>query len=180
MLQHQVLVYEDDDGFVDAAGPFLQEGMERSEALLVISTASNNGMLKQKLGKSAAQVGFVEAETWYLSPVSAMNAYRKFLDEKLEQGAAWARIVGDPGWPGRSDDEIRLWNQYESLVNMAFSPSPLTVLCTYDERTVNAEIVAAARLTHPWVVEGRELIENPMYQDPGEFVFGDAHETRDQ
>jgi hypothetical protein len=56
-------------------------------------------------------------------------------------------------------------------VNLAFGPSPVTLLCTYDERTVNPAIVTAARLTHPWIAEGGEVAENPMYQDPGQFVL---------
>lgn len=179
MLSHQVLVYADDGGFLDAAAPFLCDGMERSEALLAVTTAKNIGILREQLGQSAKEVEFVEAETWYGSPVSALNAYRAFLDDKLAQGAQWARIVGDPGWPGRSEVEIRSWNQYESLVNLAFGPSPVTVLCTYDERSVHPAILNTAKLTHPWIVQGREIANNPMYRDPGEFVLGDAVRAND-
>ncbi len=179
MLSHQVLIYGDDDGFLDATAPFLSEGIERSEALLAVTTARNIGILKDQLGRSADQVQFADAEAWYSAPMSALNAYRAFLDGKLAQGAPWARIVGEPGWSGRSDAEIRVWNQYESLVNLAFGPSPATLLCTYDERSVNPAIVTTARLTHPWIVEGRETVDNPMYRDPGEFVLGDTESAND-
>jgi transcriptional regulator with XRE-family HTH domain len=174
MFSHQLHMYGDDDGFIDAAAPFLTDGMERSEALLAITTTKKFGLLKEQLGGSADQVEFVAAESWYTSPVAAMKAYRVFLDDKLARGAPWARIVGDPHWPGRSPAEIRAWNQYESLVNLAFGPSPVTILCMYDDRSVHPDIVANARLTHPQVVEGPETSTNPLYRDPGEFFFGDA------
>ncbi|MEA2461915.1 MAG: hypothetical protein QOH90_2092 [Actinomycetota bacterium] len=172
MFIHQLHTYEDDDGFIDAASPFLSDGIERSEALLAITTKEKFGMLKDQLGRSSSQVEFVAADAWYGSPVSAMNAYRKFLDNKLSMGAPWARIIGDPGWPGRSKTEIRAWNQYESLVNLAFGPSPVTILCMYDERSVHPEIVENARLTHPQIIEGSKAADNKEYQDPGEFFFG--------
>jgi transcriptional regulator with XRE-family HTH domain len=172
MLNHQVLVYRDDDGFLAATGPFLADGAARSEALLAVTTARNIEILREWLGKGARQVAFVEAETWYRAPASALNAFRAFLDERQAQSSPWARILGEPIWAGRSQEEIRVWNQYESLVNLAFGPMPVTVLCLYDERSVDPEIVTTARMTHPRILEGRTLADNPSYQDPGEFVLG--------
>jgi transcriptional regulator with XRE-family HTH domain len=172
MLIHQVLVYRDDDSFLAAAGPFLAEGAERSEALLAVTTARNIAALREWLGKGADQVAFAEAAIWYGSPASAMNAYRAFLDESQVQRSGWMRIVGEPVWAGRSQEEIREWNQYESLVNLAFGSLPVSVLCPYDERSVDPDIVETARLTHPRILEGREVVDNPSYQDPGEFVLG--------
>ena len=37
MLGHRALLYDTDEAFVDTAGPFLSEGIERSEALLAIT-----------------------------------------------------------------------------------------------------------------------------------------------
>ena len=87
-----------------------------------------------------------------------------------------ARIVGEPVWAGRSHEEIRGWSQYESLVNLALGPMPVTVLCPYDERSVHPAIVATARLTHPRILEAGAVADNPSYQDPGEFVLGAAEE----
>ena len=39
MLEHRVLVYETDQEFVETVGPFLSEGIERSEALLAVTTS---------------------------------------------------------------------------------------------------------------------------------------------
>jgi transcriptional regulator with XRE-family HTH domain len=171
MLNHQVLVYRDDDGFLAATGPYLAEGAARSEALLAVTTARNIEALRGWLGKGADRVSFVESETWYGAPGSAMNAYRAFLDESRARGSRWTRIVGEPVWAGRSLEETRVWSQYESLLNLAFGPMPVSVLCPYDERSVDPAIVSTARLTHPRILEGGEVADNPSYQDPGEFVL---------
>ena len=171
MLRHQVLVYDDEPGFLAAIAPFLLEGAERSEAALAVTTGRNIQILREQLGTAAFQVEFVEAEKWYGNPVSALNAYRGFLNERLES-CAWVRIVGEPVWVGRSEEEIRVWNHYESLLNLVLGPMPVTMLCPYDVRVVDPGIAAAARLTHPEMVDGDDVAENPLYRDPGEFVLG--------
>jgi transcriptional regulator with XRE-family HTH domain len=165
MLSHEILVFAGDDEFLAATGPYLSEGRDRSEALLAVTTAKNIDILRQQLGESAAQVRFVDSENWYSSPVSALNAYRRFLDESLSRGAPWIRIVGEPVWGGRSEEEVRTWHHYESLVNLAFAPMPATVLCLYDERSVDPAIVTAARSNHPKIVEGRGIVDNPDYRN---------------
>ncbi|MEA2475869.1 MAG: hypothetical protein QOC87_68 [Actinomycetota bacterium] len=171
MLVHRVLVYGDDDGFVKGAVPFLREGIERSDALLAVVAAENIVILKEQLGESAGRVEFVDATDGYSSPLTAITAYRAFMDGALERGAPWARIVGQPGW-GTSKD-ARSWCRYESLFNLAFDSMPATALCLYDTRTVHPTIVSAARRTHPQIVEEGEITDNPMYLDPSDFLLRD-------
>src|SRR5207245_991979 len=128
--------YGTDDHFRTRMEPFLANGIERSEAVLAVTTAANIELLREHLGKAAGQVEFVDASAWYTTPIAALDAYRAFTDAKLERGAPWVRIVGEPVWAGRSDGEVRLWTRYESLLNLVFSPYPLTVVCPYDERSV--------------------------------------------
>jgi transcriptional regulator with XRE-family HTH domain len=168
MLAHQLFFYRDDEAFSAETVPYLNKGIEQSEAILVVSTPKNIGILRDELGADAEQVEFVEQETWYSSPLSSLNAYRAFLNDKVARGAQWARVVGDPVWSGRTEVETRAWDEYESMVNLVFESAPATLLCTYDERTVNPALVSAARLTHPWIVEGGEITENSMYREPGE------------
>ena len=169
MLGHRVWVYDDDQGFLEAATPFLREGLERSEALLAVTARKNIEILKNQLGKGAAQVVFVDADDGYKSPLTAMSVYRAFLDDTLGKGAPWVRMIGEPRWASAG-----LWNQYESLFNLAFGSMPATVLCLYDERSVDPAIVSTARLTHPQIVKGAEIIDNPMYLDPSDFLLRDA------
>jgi hypothetical protein len=167
MLNHRVLIYDTDNVFLEAANPFLSEGLERLEALLVVAAARNIQILKDELGKAAAEVTFVDAEDGYRSPLTAIGAYRDFLDDALGKGAPWVRMIGEPRWASAG-----LWNQYESLFNLSFGTMPATVLCLYDQRSVAPDIVSTARLTHPQIVEGTDIIDNPTYLDPSDFLLG--------
>jgi hypothetical protein len=171
MLEHRALLYETDEEFVNSAGPLLAEAVERSEAALAVTTNANIDSLRDQLGAQARQVEIVERSTWYRTPLSALNGYQAFLEARIEAGAPWVLIVGEPVWAGRSDSEVRLWARYEALLNLVFSAAPATVLCPYDMRTLDPSIISHARSTHPHTVERDTLASSPQYADPSGFVL---------
>jgi transcriptional regulator with XRE-family HTH domain len=171
MLEHAAFSYRTDDEFRSIAGPFLAEGIDRSEATLAVTSAANIELLREYLGKDARGVEFVDASTWYSTPIAALEAYKTFADAKLNAGAHWVRLVGQPAWQERSDAQVRLWTRYESLLNLVFSASPLTAVCAYDERSVAPEIVAQAHHTHPHTVSDAGTSQSPEYADPGRFAL---------
>jgi hypothetical protein len=172
MLEHRVLLYETDEEFLNVAGPFLAAGIEQSEASLAVTSRTNIDLLSDHLGAEADKVEFADATTWYRSPGTALDAYKDFANAKLAAGAPWVRVLGEPGpaWSGGSDSEIRLWTRYESLVNLVFAAWPVTLLCAYDERSVEREITGHARVTHPHTI-GVGAGDSPDYVDPGGFVL---------
>jgi transcriptional regulator with XRE-family HTH domain len=149
MLEHQALLYGTEAELVATAGPFLAGAVERSEAALAVTTKAKIELLRDYLGSSAEAVEFVEARTWYRTPSGALEAYKAFVEERLEQGAPWVRIAGEPLWAGRPDAEIRLWTRYEALLNLVFSGFPVAILCLYDERSTPDEALRQAHATHP-------------------------------
>jgi transcriptional regulator with XRE-family HTH domain len=172
MLEHQVLLYESDQEFVDAVVPFVCEGIERAEAVQVVTTATRIEPVRERLGADAERVEFADRTGWYTDSGSAIRDLTDFIDAKLEAGAPWVRFVGDPDWAGDSDADAGLWIRYESLVNLVFANSPANLLCTYDIRSIAPEIVRQARLTHPHTVEADGIASNPDYADPRGFVLG--------
>jgi transcriptional regulator with XRE-family HTH domain len=171
MLEHSAFCYRTDEQFRTIAGPFLAEGIERSEATLAVTSAANIELLRDYLGKKARGVAFFDASTWYSTPIAALQAYRSFADAKLNAGAHWIRLVGQPAWTERSDTQVRLWTRYESLLNLVFSAAPLSALCAYDERSVAPEIVAQAHHTHPHTVGDTGTSQSPGYADPERFAL---------
>jgi transcriptional regulator with XRE-family HTH domain len=171
MLNHSAFCYRTDDQFQTLVGAFLAEGIERSEATLAVTSAANIVLLRDYLGTDARAVDFVDASTWYSTPIAALEAYKSYADAKIDAGAHWVRLVGQPAWTERADSEVRLWTRYESLINIVFSASPLTALCAYDERSVAPEIVAQAQLTHPHTVSDAGTSQSTHYSDPERFAL---------
>jgi transcriptional regulator with XRE-family HTH domain len=171
LFEHHIFVYDTDDELLETAGPFLAEGSERGEATLAVTTKAKIKLLRKHLGSNARTTEFAEEASWYSEPVFALNRYRTFLNSKLEQDAPWVRIVGDPVWTARSNAEVRKWTRYESLVNLAFAASPVTLLCLYDRRSVDPRIVRQAHVTHPQTAGPDGIATSPDYEDPMEFVL---------
>jgi transcriptional regulator with XRE-family HTH domain len=174
LLEHRVLTYGSDHEYLAGAIPFLAEGIEQSDSLLVVATEARIGLLRDALGDRSAHVSFAVSAGWLLSPSAALNSFRVFVKEKLEGGAPWIRIWGEPIWEGRSDAEVLAWTRFESLLNLAFASSPVTIVCPYDTRSVPEEIVTDAHRTHPEVARGSEATASPLYREAEDFLLGPA------
>jgi transcriptional regulator with XRE-family HTH domain len=174
VFDHHLLTYGSDEDFLAATVPFLARGIERSEAVLAVTTQANIALLRGSLDSRSAEVAFADSSDWYSSPIEAMRRYLTFVKERFESGAMWIRIVGEPVWAGRSDAEVIAWTRYESLLNLVCASLPVTILCPYDARVLPAVVVADARRTHPVVANGTHVTTNPAYWKPEDFLL-EAH-----
>lgn len=171
LFEHRLVTYESDENYLEAVFPYIAEGLEQSQYLLVVTTPDQSALLRDTLDVRAEGVEFADSADWYSSLSGALNRYRAFVKEKFEAGVAWVRIVGDPVWAGRSDAEITAWFRYESLINLAFASVPATIICPYDTRSFPEEVVAEARRTHPEVGHGSVATESATYREPEEFLL---------
>jgi transcriptional regulator with XRE-family HTH domain len=174
MLEHSVLLYGSDDEFVDAVGTFLLEGLDRSEPTLLVTSDANVALVRKLLGGRARRVRVIRAKGLYTTPDGALAEYQRFVQRQVRRGAPWTRIVGEPIWADRSATESARWCRYESLINLAFAGMPVTIVCPYDERTVDQSILRHARATHPETIERGKTAASADYVQPGEFVLTDA------
>jgi transcriptional regulator with XRE-family HTH domain len=180
LLEHRVLPYGSDEEFLAAAIPFLNGGIGRSESLLAVTTEEHIELLRDSLGDGSERLEFADSGHWYRSPDAALNGYRTFVNEKVEAGASWVRIVGEPIWTGRSDLEITAWTRYESLLNLSFAASPVTIVCPYDNSTLPEAVLADARRTHPEAVHADKTLANPAYREPEDFLLDTALPDRNR
>lgn len=170
LLQHRVLMYESDDQYLASAVPFLQEGVARSEALLVVTASRQADMLRDVLGADADRVDFRNSVNWYTTPTASVERYRAFVAQQFERGATWIRVIGEPVWTGRTQAEMVEWTRYESIVNLSFALAPVTIMCPYDVRAISPQVLADARHTHPEVVEWGAVASSGAYREPEEFL----------
>jgi transcriptional regulator with XRE-family HTH domain len=171
LLEHRALIYRSDDEFLSLTVPFVAQGIAREEGVLVVTTAGNIALLRNALGDEAASAEFHTSEEWYSSPEAALSAYRVFVTERFEGGAAWIRIVGEPVWAGRSTAQVAEWSRYESIINLVFASFPATIICPYDARSVPEEILTGAQGTHPEIARSGEVFTSPMYRAPEDFLL---------
>ncbi|MFL5906541.1 MAG: MEDS domain-containing protein [Solirubrobacterales bacterium] len=171
MLEHHALIYDSEERLLKSAGEFIRDAGKRGETVLAVTTETKIEQLRRHLRSEARTVEFVESSAWYSTPGAALDGFRRFCDDSLAGGASWVRVVGEPIWKGRSQSEVEQWTRYESLLNLVFAASPMSILCPYDARSLDPEIVAAASLTHPHTAEEAGAAIGPNYVDPGSFVL---------
>jgi transcriptional regulator with XRE-family HTH domain len=175
LFEHRVLMYGSDDAFTEAAIPFLADGIERSHCLLAVATEGKTELLRDTLDDRTNHVEFADWADWYRSPQEALGRYGAFVKEKFDAGFPWIRIVAEAAWSDDSDADIAAWTRYESLVNLVFASSPVTIVCTYDERSFPAGILADTHRTHPALTHGSDTTVSPSYRGPEEFLL--EHQT---
>ena len=170
LLVHRALIYEGDDAFANLVGPFLEDGIENSECAVAVTSAGKIELLRDHLGAKAEQVRFRDSAEVYTTPANAIAGYRDLLQECLEDGFSWVRAVGEPVWNG-GDAAVRDWVRYESVINLCFSGSPVTLVCPYDAAVLDEEIVEHARATHPETVTAAGVAVSETYADPAHFAI---------
>lgn len=151
--RHDAFFYAGMDEFVSACANFIREGLVNDEAVLVVVSAEKIRRLKAELGDSAEQVLFMEMATAGKNPARIIPLWRDWVDSHAGAGRR-LRGIGEPITPDRRFDELLECTRHESLLNLAFRESePFWLLCPYDVTALEADVVAAARQTHPsWMM----------------------------
>jgi DNA-binding NarL/FixJ family response regulator len=149
--RHEALVYSSNDELAAGALPFMQQGLARSEHVLVVLREAGRTVIEQALGDDASRVEFADANEWYRSPEHALVGYTRYLHDRLEHGGELrVRIVAEIVWPHSSASaDIAAWKRYEAGISAALAEIPVSFICAYDARELPAEIIADARRTHP-------------------------------
>jgi transcriptional regulator with XRE-family HTH domain len=171
LFEHRALIHDSDDTFVAAALPYMSDGVAASQCVLAVASEGKLALLRDALGDQADDVEFAEWTDWYSSPTAALRGYGDYVTRKCERGGDWVRVVAEAGWGGETGEDLAAWQRYESLVNLVFVPWPATILCTYDARAFPDEVLAQARLTHPALAEGNDVVANHLYRDPSELLL---------
>jgi anti-sigma regulatory factor (Ser/Thr protein kinase) len=154
-FEHRAVFYSGLTGLVDAVVPFVREGVERGEPVLVALLPERLAAVKHALGADAADVVFVDMGRLGANPACIIPEWRRFVGEA--GGAGPVRGVGEPLWSGRRDAEIEEAALHEALLNLAFDDGPAwQLVCPYDIASLPPAVVEEAARNHP-VAAGAEI-----------------------
>jgi hypothetical protein len=178
-FRHWACIYDGDQQFLDTAVPFLDEGLARGEPAFVVTTPANLELLGAALGRRAGDVDYAESAFFGRRPPQRVAAfYRYWKTHAAARGGSGepgrVRILAEPVWAGRSAREIAAWTRMESALNVTLARTSISMICPYDARTLDREIVADARRTHPALMAGVEPGPSAQYADP--VAFARSHE----
>lgn len=172
-FRHEVLFYNGSDGFLRGTLPFVLEGLDAEEPVLVAVAPQRAEQLKRALADRAELVEFVDMHELGRNPGRIIAAWHDFLARHAE-AARPLRGIGEPVWAGRTPEEVDECERHEALLNEAFSCGPSwRLLCPYDLDALDPQTLDQARLTHPAAMhEGisrRNSAYLPLHRLPGPF-----------
>ncbi|HEV7829467.1 MAG TPA: MEDS domain-containing protein [Pseudonocardiaceae bacterium] len=82
----------------------------------------------------------------------------------------FARSVGEMTWALRQVPGVEELVGYESELNRFLPRYPQVILCLYDLERFSGEIIIDLLKTHPRVLLGSMVLDNPNYLEPDEFL----------
>lgn len=160
-LQHAGMRYDGQEGMLAAAIPYLVEGVDLGEQVLVVVPSEHRVVLQEALGDRAAGVEFWEAAEVYEHPSRGVLALQRYAD----RGRGRSRMFGDVAWAAErmTADE---WLRYEAVVELAFVGRPVSMMCGYDETRLPAKVVEHLQRTHLHVHGDGIVRESETYEGP--------------
>jgi anti-sigma regulatory factor (Ser/Thr protein kinase) len=148
-FEHEALLYRGEEDFLAGLLPFVREGLERDEVVVVAEPPSRLGLLRDALGDDADAVRFLDMTEIGGNPARIIGVWATVLQEQVAAGRQ-LRGVGEPAFNGRRELELVECELHEQLLNHAFGAGPAwRLLCPYDELSLPRAVCEAALHTHP-------------------------------
>jgi hypothetical protein len=163
--------------------PYLRQGLRDGDKCLCIVDASEPSTVISGIGDGVNVDGAVRSRQ--LEVLRATQAYLRTGEFSTNQmidffretvGAAtasggydFARVAGETTWlfddPPGADEFV----EYESELNRYTTQYPQSILCLYDLERFGGGMMVDLIKTHPKLLLGGLLIDNPHYLSPDEF-----------
>ncbi|GAA2434748.1 sensor histidine kinase [Actinomadura vinacea] len=165
-LEHRAFLYDGIERFLTVAVPYLREGVEAEEAVVVVLREPGLSALRDVLAPFAGQIDFYPSDAFYLHPVRTLKSYQELLAAKAPRAI---RALAEPVWQGRTPRETLEWARYESLVNVVFKDADARAMCPYDLAALPPAVIDHARRTHPLLAWDAGTAGSRDYVDPADF-----------
>jgi hypothetical protein len=164
--------------------PFMKEGIDAGDRAVYILDKHQRAERLQRLADTGVDMALIE-ESGQLEVRAWENAHLK--GGRFDQNAMIALLenVAKAG-ANRGTGITRLWAnmewavtdfpgihdiiEYESRVNRMLPDYDMATICVYDLTKFSASIVMDVLRTHPQVIVGGILQENPFYVPPEDFL----------
>jgi hypothetical protein len=164
--------------------PFIQEGLEAGEKAVHVTDPR---LRDSHLGHLAAggidaqgccERGQLDVLTWeqgYLKdgrfdPDMMFSIFESAIARSEADGYPRMRIIGHMEWALEKRPGVERLIEYEARVNAFLDEKKQPAVCVYDVRRFDAATLMDVLRTHPLVVIGGTLHENPFFVPPDQFL----------
>jgi hypothetical protein len=181
---HACAFFNSRDEEYDLLLPFAKDGYDAGDRIFHIVAKERRDERRTRLASSgidldkAESAGQLEIRVWeeaYLRgnrfDQHAMLALAEsVLQESRDKGFPVTRLWANMEWALEDFPGVHDIVEYEARANKFLPHYPAFVVCTYDLSKFSAPVVMDIMRTHPQVIIGGILQENPFYVPPDEFL----------
>ncbi len=129
-----------------------------------VNTAERNGQLKIASWEDAY------LKDGYFDQDRQLALLENILKDSRAEGYPLTRLVANMEWALEDKAGVNDIVEYECRLNNFLPKYPDPVICTYDLSRFGAGTVMDIMRTHPMIVVGGVLQENPLYVPPDQFL----------
>jgi hypothetical protein len=163
--------------------PYLREGLLAGDKCVCVVDATDSEGVLAALGAEVEigscldrrQLDVQQSQDTYLrdgqfSTEWMLDFWERTIGGAVAGGFAFARAVGEMTWALRQMPGVAELVGYEARLNRFLPRYPQVILCLYELDRFNGEILVDVLKTHPKVLLGGMLLDNPYYLEPEEFL----------
>lgn len=164
--------------------PFIKEGIERGDHAFHVVDGRRRTEHLQRLEQEgidvagAEKTGQLEVRRWdeayikdaHFDQYRMIDTIKGALDPAKKQPGKLTRLVANMEWALEDLPGVHDIVEYETRLNRVLPEYHDPVVCTYDLSRFDASFVIDIMRTHPMVIVGGILQENPFYVPPDEML----------
>lgn len=144
---HAMAVYESDDDLARRVLPYVRDGVERDETVVVLASDRAADVLRSGLGDSAPAVRWDVAEADYRH----LGRTFEMLRSLLASAERPVRLVAE-GDVEADGSRIEAYLRFEAATNDVYAEYGMPWLCLYDRARYPVELIERVERVHPHVV----------------------------
>lgn len=157
---HEALFYEDERAYRRGLAHFLAPALAEDEPIALVLPRPKLDLIKDLVDEASSAVLLDMAEVGR-NPGRLIALLERLLHEHPGEQL---HFVGEPVWPKRDAEETLEAVRHEALLNAAFQDSAVRILCPYDARLLDRNLLEFAELTHPDTVVNGTRRASGTYQ----------------
>ncbi|HYC55531.1 MAG TPA: MEDS domain-containing protein [Candidatus Binatia bacterium] len=164
--------------------PFISEGFDRHQKAFHIVNPDNLEPHRERLASAGIdvaatqQTGQLEMRVWdqaylrdgHFDQERMLALIEEVLTEGKNDGFSATRLVADMEWAREDRKGVEDLVVYETRLNHVLTKYDDPVCCTYDLSRFGADVVIDILRTHPLVILGGVLQENPFFVPPDQML----------
>ncbi|HSR96404.1 MAG TPA: MEDS domain-containing protein [Kofleriaceae bacterium] len=164
--------------------PFIKEGFEHGDRAFHVVDPNHRPSHLKRLAQEGINIedaeanGQLEVRRWqdayirddYFEQYRMIDTIKEALDPAKKPPGKLTRLVANMEWALEDLPGVHDIVEYETRLNHVLPKYHDPVICTYDLSRFEASVVMDIMRTHPMVIIGGILQENPFYVPPDEML----------